>query len=94
MVNEAKKYTVTILGTTYTLRSDEPEQHVFHAGALVNSLMTEIMQKADHLQDKQVAVLAELKIASKLLHLESVMHQNKQLEQMLIEQISKELSDH
>jgi cell division protein ZapA (FtsZ GTPase activity inhibitor) len=94
MVNEAKKYTVTILGTSYTLRSDESEQHVFHAGALVDSLVNEIVAKADKLEDKQIAVLAALKLASKLLHLESIMLQTKEVEQFLIEQISEELADH
>lgn len=64
MMQEVKKYNVTVLRESYTLLSDEPEQQVHQAAQLVDSLMSEIQQKCQGLELSKIAVLTALKLAS------------------------------
>ncbi len=75
MMNESKKYNVTILGEVYSLVSDESEDHVKQSAELVNTLMKEISGKSKLLDIKKVAVLAALCMASKTQHLETKLEQ-------------------
>ncbi len=91
MTNEAKKFTVTILGQSYTIVSDEDEERVLQAAALVDASMQGIIQKANGLDPEKVAVLVALKYASKLLAQESIMQNISKRELELISIINREM---
>lgn len=67
MKKEIRSYSVVILGDTYTIASDEPEEHVVEAANYVHILMQEYVSKMAHIPLKTVAVLAALKLASTVL---------------------------
>ena len=91
MTNEAKKFTVTILGQTYTIVSDEAEEQVLQAAALVDTSMQEIVKKANSLDSQKIAVLVALKYASKFLAQESIMQNFSKRELELISIINREM---
>lgn len=93
MTHEAKKFTVTILGQTYTLMSDETEEHIERAAAVVDTAMREILQKIPHIDAQKVAVLVALKYASKFLAQESNMHSISKRETELIGLINREMQN-
>ena len=67
-----KKYNVRILGCDYTILTDEPQEHVMHVASYVDSIMKEmISQKVGVADTQKAAVLAALKIASRLFELEN-----------------------
>jgi cell division protein ZapA (FtsZ GTPase activity inhibitor) len=80
MKKEIRNYTVVILGDTYTIASDEPEEHVAEAANYVHVLMQEYMSKAPHIPLKTVAIFAALKLASTVLQHEAALqaHADKQ----------------
>jgi len=92
MMNESKKYNVTILGESYSIVSDESENHVKQSAELVDTLMREISGKSKLLDIKKVAVLAALCIASKTKHLEVELinstHKQEELGNLIDEAIS------
>lgn len=63
MKPEVKKYTLTVFGDSYTIVSDEPEQHILAAANHVDRLMNDISAKAQDMPVQKLAVLAALKIA-------------------------------
>lgn len=91
MSNEAKKYTFTILGQTYTVITDETEEHVLRAVSLINSSMKEIAEKGKSLDMRQVAVLVALQYASKLLVKETMLENITKSELEIISVIEREL---
>lgn len=92
MNKDAKRYSVSILDDTYTIVSDEPEQHVAQAVDLVDACMTEILRKARGSSEKKAAVLAALKLASELLELKRSATSVHEKEHELLAQIDKELN--
>ncbi|MEX0940659.1 MAG: cell division protein ZapA [Candidatus Babeliales bacterium] len=70
MVNEAKKYSVTILGNSYTIRSDESEEHILQSAVLIESYIKEITSKTRSIEQKTVIILVALQLASKFLNME------------------------
>ena len=71
MNKEKKKYTVTIFGDQYVLVSDEGREHVMKIASIVDSLMHDIADVSQLSDAKKVAVLANLRMADKILTLES-----------------------
>ena len=70
-MNEAKSYILRILNDQYTINSDESQEHIDKSSELVNSFMREIVDYNKNMEHKKVAVLAALRMASHILHLES-----------------------
>lgn len=71
MSTQARKYKVTIFGESYTLVSDEPEQHVVESARNVDSLMSAISRDSGIVDVKKLAVLVSLQLASELRHLKT-----------------------
>lgn len=64
-----KTLEVTIFGERYTLVSDESVEHIESSARLVNQVMDGI-KRAGVSDEKKVAVLASLQLASKMLKME------------------------
>lgn len=69
IMNSLNKHKITIFGEGYHLVTDETDEHIKQAGALVDGLMREIAEKTQGTDIKKIAVLAALKYASATLHL-------------------------
>lgn len=67
---EKNRLKVEIFNDQYSLISDEKEADVLKASLMVDKLMREIADKSNLNDDKKIAVLAALRIASKLVTLE------------------------
>ena len=68
---EAKSLKLRIFDKEYTIVSDESEERVKQTAYLVDSLMREIVEHAKKLPEERIAVLAALRLASRLLAIES-----------------------
>ena len=62
---------IEIFNDHYSLISDEKEADILKASFMVDKLMKEIADKSSLRDEKKIAVLAALKIASKLVDLEN-----------------------
>ena len=91
MMNTKKSYKVTIFGDQYTLVSDESEQRVVQSASLVDTLMKEIAAASKISDHKKIAVLAALRLASKLDALESEVSHSDNEKERLLQRIEKEL---
>ncbi|MCX5921990.1 MAG: cell division protein ZapA [Candidatus Dependentiae bacterium] len=91
MIKNVKNYKVTIFGDQYSLMSDESEETIVQAAALVDSLMREIAQYSKVSDGKKIAVLTALRIASRVSALESEHEMIKHHKEKLIDQIDQEL---
>ena len=60
---------VTILGKTYTVRSDADEDLAVSAADLVNGRMRDLLGRAGNVATEKVAVLAAMNLAGDLLRL-------------------------
>ena len=89
--NKTRTCKITIYGETYSLVTSESEEHLVIAAKMVDSLMREIVNKAPHTEEKKCALLAALRIASKVLLLEAEKEQGALKEQHLIKVIEQEL---
>lgn len=67
MVDVVKKYNVAVFGENYTLISDEPEERVISAAALVDNAMHDISKKNNIVPSGRIAVLVAIQLASELL---------------------------
>lgn len=81
MMSKNKHCKVHIFGDEYSLITNESEEHVKAAAAMVDALIKEIASKASVHQDKKVVVLAALQIASKMILLEQERADQKQQEE-------------
>ena len=70
MADSSRRYVVSILGNSYTIVSDEDQAHVKRVGAYLDAIMQEIASQVGAEKRDTVIILAALKIASKLLHVE------------------------
>lgn len=86
---DKKSCKVHIFGDEYSLMSDESSEHIVQAAQVVDSLMREISEKSAALNEKKVAVLAALRMASKIALLESEIAAEKHKEQGVVERINK-----
>jgi cell division protein ZapA len=76
-MDKAKSLKLRIFDKEYTIVSDESEERVTQTAQIVDSLMREIVEHAKKLPEERVAVLAALRLASKLLTIESKKEQEK-----------------
>ncbi len=83
-------YKLLIFGDHYSIVSDEPQAHVAQAAAQVDALMKEISLKASQVDEKRIAVLVALQLASKVLALESSIESTHNRHQELIDRIEQE----
>ena len=87
MVAEAKKYKVFILGETYSLVSDEPEEIVNRSFALIEELINDISIKSSTLTGNKIVAFALIKAALKanifLSELDSYKEREKRFEEVL-----------
>jgi len=84
MKKEIHNYTVVILGDSYTIASDESEEHVAEAANHVHMLMQEYMSKAPHIPLKTLAVFAALKLASTVLARETALQEQSDKQDALL----------
>ena len=91
MNEQKKKYKVTIFGETYSLVTDEPEQHFMQSVHLVDSLMHDFAKNTGSQDAKKIASLIALQLASKVIQLEFQLLQNDHSEQRLTKIIDQEL---
>lgn len=82
-MNEAKNYIVRILNDQYTLCSDESEEHITQSSDLVNLFIRDIIDRNKQMEHKKVAVLAALRMASRLLQMEAELYEAKKKETVL-----------
>jgi cell division protein ZapA (FtsZ GTPase activity inhibitor) len=92
MINKNKQYKVHIFGEDYSLISNESEEHVRAAAALVDSLIKEIATKGSVHNDKKVVVLAALQCASRALSSEQEVARSKDQETHLLALVDAELA--
>jgi cell division protein ZapA len=83
-MNEAKNYTIRVFNDQYVIQSDEPDELVRSAAQRVDALMHEIAAKNKNIDQKKVAVLAALRLASQLVHMEYLCDDVRRKEQELI----------
>lgn len=92
MMTESKKYKVVIGGETYTIVSDEPEHQLMKAVAAVDSFLqaNACNTKAPNDQ-KKLAVLAALTMASKYVASEAALEQVNSTKEELLKRIECEV---
>lgn len=90
-MNEAKQYKVLIFGDQYTLISDEPQEQVMRSAVIVDSYMKEIAQKLPYLDEKKVAVLSAVRLASQFIGSQVAQECDKKKQEMLIQFIDQQI---
>jgi cell division protein ZapA (FtsZ GTPase activity inhibitor) len=88
-----KSYKVTICGNSYALITNEPEDHVIKAAQRVDALIQEIVSKSPGVDEKKVAVLVALRLASHNLQLEAEATAQQHIKEQLVDIIDRELRD-
>lgn len=83
-MNEAKSYTIRVFNDQYVIQSDEPDEFVYSAAQRLDKLMHEIAEKNKNIDQKKVAILAALRLANQLVHMEHQHNDALQKEQELI----------
>lgn len=91
MMHEVKKYQLNILGESFTIVSDEPEQEITKAIGYVDSLMKEFSIKSCSADTKKIALLTAIKIACKMINIESEYEKLMDRENKIVSLIDKEL---
>ena len=70
-MNETKRYTVSILGESYTLLSDESNAHITQAANTIDKMLREILEKTTIDDPKRAAVLAAFRVTSKMIRMQA-----------------------
>lgn len=91
-MDKAKSLKLRIFDKEYTIVSDESEEQVKKTAYLVDSLMREIVGHAKKLPEERIAVLAALRLASKLLTIESREEQEERQKETLNALLDRELA--
>ena len=92
MMNEKKSYKVQIFEEHYVLSSDESEALVMKAAEMVDAYMKEISHQCANVDAKKIAVLAALRVASKLVNIECEQSAEHERQVVLKNYIDQELS--
>ncbi len=90
MESGLKKYRAHIFGDTYPIVSDEKETLILEAVKIVDSAMREIADTSQAVDTKKIAVLAALKIATRSLHVEAIMEQEKRLSNRIMHVLDRQ----
>jgi cell division protein ZapA (FtsZ GTPase activity inhibitor) len=91
MKAETTCHKLSIFGDQYSIVSDEI--HIKQSAELVDMIMNDIASKMPIADAKKVAVLAALRIASKLIHHETNIEQQKKKQEDLIAFVDNALSE-
>lgn len=83
-------YKLLIFDDQYCVVSDESEAHLFKAASIIDALMKESCAKASQMDEKRIAVLVALQMASKVLALESEIADTSARHKALIDRIEHE----
>ncbi len=94
MVHEKKQYQLTLMGDTYSVVSEESEEHIRLAAQLVDSSMHEIAGAAQHMPHEKVALLAALRMASRALKHEETLDEYRQQHEALLRRIDRLLNEY
>jgi cell division protein ZapA (FtsZ GTPase activity inhibitor) len=87
---KTNSYKLSIFGEHYCVISDESPEAVHKAALLVNGIMKEIASKAAHVEEKRIAILTALQMASKIISLESVITDMHQRQARLVDRMEHE----
>ena len=90
MESGLKKYRAHIFGDTYSIISDEKEVLILEAVKIVDGIMREIADASQTVDPKKIAVLTALKIATRALHAEAVVEQEKRLSSRIMSVLDNE----
>jgi cell division protein ZapA (FtsZ GTPase activity inhibitor) len=91
-MNTLKKYKVPIFGESYSFVSDEPEESLVFSAQHVDELMKLIAEKSGISDQKRIAVLTAVQLASRLRTCEKLLEGYTQKEYQLVNRIDRELS--
>jgi len=91
-MNTLKKYKISIFGESYTVVSDESEEHLTSSAQRVDTLMRQIAEKSGISDSKRIAVLAALQCATQLKTCELLIDHYECMETKLSTCIDRELS--
>lgn len=84
-----KRVQVVINDVSYSLVTDEHEEHLHQAASSVDELIRSIMQSGIS-EVSNAAVLAALQLSSRLLKLEERQQEQEELKRRLVEKIERE----
>lgn len=87
---KANNYKLTVFGDQYSVVSDESQSHVNQAADMVDKLMQEISAKLSQIDEKRIAVLVALQMASKVLALEKQIENTTEFHKEFAERIENE----
>ncbi len=85
-----KKYRAHIFGDTYAIISDEKETLILEAVKIVDGVMREIADTSQAVDPKKIAVLTALKVATRALHVEAIMEQEKRLSSRIMNVLDRQ----
>lgn len=91
MIEKNKNIKVTIFGDEYSLVTDESHDQIKQAAHLVDTYMQEIVHKGFLSNEKKIAVLGALRLASKVMQLETIVQNEQKKEQDLIALLDRAL---
>lgn len=83
-------YKLLIFGDHYSVVSDESNAQITKAASMVDAMMKEISSKASQVDEKRIAVLVALQMASRLLALESQIENTSERHKELVDRIEHE----
>jgi len=92
MMNEQKKYKLSIAGNEYSIISDESQELIVKSAEMVDSFMKEFLTAAPKADQQKIAVLVALQLASKLYKAEMQVADKNEHEQSLLNQIDQFIS--
>lgn len=92
MNRDPRRIKLSIFGETYTLVSDECDEHLVQAARLVDSLMRDFSSRAQGIDGKKLALLVALNLATELRKAEGNLAESRECNLMLARRIDEELS--
>ena len=87
-----KKCKVSIFNETYSLVSDEPEEHIHTSAQLVDKLLREAVRANPSVDTHHALVLITLRLASNYLKLDFEAEYSKNNQKKVLDLINQELS--
>lgn len=87
-MNKTKSYTIRILNDQYTIESDDSDELVIEAAQRVDMLMRELAEENRPIDQKKIALVVALRLASQLIHLEGELKSIGHIEQKLAAVVS------
>ncbi len=91
-MNDINKYTVSLFGESYTIVSDENEEHLVETSQRVDQMMQDVSRESGITDYRRVAVLAALQLASNVQKLEQQIDDYDSKGQQLVEHIEREMA--